>query len=89
MAATRPTRQARLSPDAGLLEVIDAVNELSATLAARLSVSPSNPLDATHPSASIIYSDEAYDDLMARLDAPPAPNEQLRRTMLHPAKPEQ
>ena len=48
-------------------------------------LSPSVPLDAPHPSAALVISDEAYDALTERLDAPPAPNERLRRTIsLHP-----
>ncbi len=81
MATTRPQTEHKLQADAGLPEVIEAVNELSATFAQRASLSASRPLDAAHPSASIVYTDEAYDALAARLDEPPAPNEQLRRTM--------
>jgi hypothetical protein len=81
MARTRPTSSVALGSDAGLAEVIDAVNKLSATLAGRLAVSPSDPLDGEHPSASIVYSDEEYDALAERLEAPPAPNDRLRRTM--------
>lgn len=81
MATTRPMMGPKLPTDAGLPEVIEAVNELSAAVADRLAVSPSRPLDAVHPSASIVYSDEEYDALTARLEAPPAPNEQLKRTM--------
>jgi hypothetical protein len=81
MAATRPASNVPLGTDAGLAEVIDAVNELSATLAGRMAMSPSDPLTATHPSASIVYSDEEYDALAERLEAPPAPNDRLRRTM--------
>jgi hypothetical protein len=78
---TRTTSGTQLGRDAGLAEVIEAVNELSAAVAGRLSVSPSDPLDAPYPSASIVYSDDEYDALAARLDAPSAPNERLRRTL--------
>ena len=44
-------------------------------------VSPSVPLDAPEPSATITYSAEAYDALMRRLDAPASPNDRLRKTM--------
>jgi hypothetical protein len=71
----------RLSADAGLAEVIEAVNDLSANVARRERLSPSVPLDGEHPSASIVYSDEAYDAFVERLDSDPAPNERLRRTM--------
>lgn len=81
MATPRRTTGPQLRSHAGLPEVIEAVNELSATIAEHLTVSPSRPLDAAHPSASIVYTDAAYDALTARLEAPPAPNEQLRRTM--------
>ncbi len=48
-------------------------------------VSPSVPLDAPHPSAKLVIPDDAYDALVERLEAPPNPNERLRRTMsLHP-----
>ncbi len=33
-------------------------------------------------SASLVDSDDAYDDLSERLDAPADPNQRLRRTML-------
>ena len=81
MAMTRPMAGGRLSEDAGLPEVIEKVNELSEYLEARLAVSPSVPLDAPHPSASLVLSDDAYDAFVERLDAPPAPDERLRRTM--------
>lgn len=81
MARTRATSRGRLRRDAELPEVIEAVNELSATLADRLGVSPSVPLDAPHPSASIVYSDDEYDALTERLEAAPAANDRLRRTM--------
>ncbi len=81
MATTRPKTVPKLQGDAGLPEVIEVVNGLTEALADRLAVSPSRPLDAAHPSASIVYTDEAYDALTARLEAPPAPNEQLKRTM--------
>lgn len=74
----------QLAKDAELGEVIAAVNALSASLAGRLALSPSDPLGAEHPSASIVYSDEEYDALTERLEAPPAPNDRLRRTMLGP-----
>ena len=78
---TQPTSRVRLGRDAGLPEVIEAVNELSVTLAQRLAVSPSNPLSGAHPSASVVYSDDEYDALADRLEAPPAPNDRLRHTM--------
>jgi hypothetical protein len=81
MATTRPSIGVHLADDAELADVIKAVNELSATLAGRLSDSPSAPLDAPHPGAAIVYSDQEYDALAARLEAPPAPNERLRRTL--------
>ncbi|MCA1681116.1 MAG: DUF1778 domain-containing protein [Actinobacteria bacterium] len=84
MATTRPIAGMRLGKDAELPEVIEAVNELSRTLAGRLAISPSAPLDAPHPSASIVYSDDEYDALTERLEAPPAPSERLRRTMSGP-----
>lgn len=77
IVTTRPVTGPRLPPDAGLPEVIEAVNELSAAVADRLAVSTSRPLHSAHPSASIVYTDEAYDSLTAR----PAPNEQLKRRM--------
>lgn len=61
--------------------MIGAVNELSDALANRLAVTPSDPLDAPHPSASIVYDDDEYDALSARLEAESAPDERLRRTM--------
>ena len=81
MATTGSKAGARLPADAALAEVIEAVNELSATVARREGLSPSVPLDGEHPSASIVYSDEAYDAFVERLESDPAPNEQLRRTM--------
>jgi len=81
MATSGTATSVELKADAGLPEVIEAVNELRAALGARLAVSPSIPVDAEHPSASIVYSDEEYDALAGRLEAPPAPNERLRRTM--------
>lgn len=80
VSTTRPTPDARLRSDADLPEVIDAVNELSASLASS-AVTPSQPLDAPHPSAAIVYSDAEYDAFDERLDAGSEPNEQLRRTM--------
>lgn len=48
-------------------------------------LSPSVPLDAPHPSAVLEVTAEEYDALVAALEAPPEPNEALRRTMsLHP-----
>jgi hypothetical protein len=88
MAATRRASSVRLGTNAGLADVIEAVNELSATLAGRLAVSPSDPLSAGHPSASIVYSDEEYDAFSERLDGPPAPNDRLRRTMSGRATPD-
>jgi hypothetical protein len=55
------------------------VKELSGRFAKRLVVSSSVPLDAPNPSASIVYSDEEYDALAGRLEAPAEPNERLRR----------
>jgi hypothetical protein len=45
-------------------------------------VSPSAPLDAPEPSATITHGAEAYDALMRRLDAPANPNDRLRKTMV-------
>jgi hypothetical protein len=77
--STEPTQ--RLSSDADLGQVIAAVNGLIAKIDQRERVSPSVPLDAPHPSASIVYTDEEYDALSERLEAPAAPNERLRQTM--------
>ncbi len=81
VAITGQTAGAHLPENAGLTDVIEAVNELSETLASRLAISPSAPLDAPHPSASIVYTDDEYDALVDRLEAEAAPGEQLRRTM--------
>jgi hypothetical protein len=81
MATTRRALGVQLAGDAGLAEVIEVVNELSATLAGRLAVSPSDRLSDAHPSASIVYSDREYDALAERLEGPPTPNDRLRRTM--------
>jgi hypothetical protein len=70
-----------LGSDADLGQVITAVNGLIAKLGERERVSPSVPLDAPDPSASIVYTDEEYDALAERLEAPAAPNERLRRTL--------
>lgn len=82
MATTRKQTTPRLQRDASLDEVIDAVNELAAEWPGAGRLSPSKPLDAPDPSAVITYSEEEYDALMRRLDAPAAPNKRLRRTML-------
>ena len=84
MATTRKQTTPRLQRDASLDDVIDAVNELAADWPDADRLSPSKPLDAADPSAVITYSEEEYEALMRRLDAPPAPNERLRRTMLGP-----
>lgn len=81
MATTGSRAGVKLPADAGLGEVIEAVNDLSATVAGRADLSPSVPLDGENPSASIVYSDDAYDALAGRLDSEPAPNERLRRTV--------
>lgn len=81
VATTRSNVGAKLRTDAGLVDVIEAVNDLSATVERRLSGSPSVPLDAEHPSASIVYSDAEYDALAERLESEPAPSDELRRTM--------
>ena len=78
-APTKPTEPLR--GDADLGQVITAVNGLIAKLGGRERVSPSVPLDAPDPSASIVYTDEEYDALAERLDAPAAPNERLRQTL--------
>jgi hypothetical protein len=54
---------------------------LIAKLGERERVSPSAPLDGPDPTASIVYTDEEYDALAERLDAPAAPNERLRQTL--------
>ena len=84
MARTKPTEGRRLPADAARPAVVEAVNDLSDAVGNRLAVSPSVPLDAPHPSASIVYSDDEYDALAARLEAEPAPGEQLRATMAGP-----
>jgi hypothetical protein len=84
MATTGKQTTPRLRREASLDEVIDAVNELAAEWPSAGRLSPSKPLDAPDPSAVITYSEEEYDALMKRLEAPPAPNERLRRTMLGP-----
>ena len=78
-ASTKPTEPLRSDADLG--QVIIAVNGLIAKLGQRERVSPSAPLDAPDPSASIVYTDEEYDALSDRLEAPAAPNERLRQTM--------
>ena len=78
-APTRPTEP--LGGDADLGQVITAVNGLIAKLDQRERVSPSVPLDAPDPSASIVYTDEEYDALSERLEAAAAPNERLRQTL--------
>lgn len=62
-------------------EVERLKEELREASAEGETVSPSVPLDAPHPSAAITYSNEEYDALMERLDAPSAPSAVLRRTM--------
>ena len=64
-ASTQPTGP--LGSDADLGQVITAVNGLIARLGERERVSPSVPLDAPDPSASIVYTDEEYDALAERL----------------------
>jgi hypothetical protein len=54
---------------------------LIAKLDQRERVSPSDPLDAPDPSASIVYTEEEYDALADRLEARAAPNERLRQTL--------
>jgi hypothetical protein len=78
-ASTKPTEP--LGSDADLGQVITAVNGLIAKLGERERVSPSVPLDAPDPSASIVYTDEEYDALAHRLEAPAALNERLRQTL--------
>ncbi len=81
MATTENTGPT-LSIDVSLGEVIDAVNELAAESAGRRGrVSPSEPLDGAHPSASLVVPDDAYDALLDRLEAPANPNQRLRKTM--------
>jgi hypothetical protein len=80
MTASRgPTEPLRSDADLG--QVITAVNGLIAKLGEREWVSPSVPLDAPDPSASIVYTDQEYDALAERLEAPAAPNERLRKTL--------
>jgi hypothetical protein len=55
-ASTKPTEPLRSDADLG--QVITAVNGLIAKLGERERVSPSVPLDAPDPSASIVYTDE-------------------------------
>ena len=78
-ASTKPTEP--LSGDADLGQVIIAVNALIAKLGERERVSPSVPLDAPDPSASIVYTDEEYDALAERLEGPAAASERLRQTL--------
>jgi hypothetical protein len=85
-ASTKPTEPLRSDADLG--QVITAVNGLIAKLGERERVSPSVPLDAPEPSASIVYADEEYDALAERLEVPAAPNERLRQT-LSPRPPRQ
>lgn len=61
--------------------MITAVNGLIAKLGERERVSPSVPLDAPDLSASIVYTDEEYDALAERLEAPAARSERLRQTL--------
>lgn len=81
MATTGSRVAAKLPADAGLAEVIEVVNELTGVISARQELSPSRPLDAPHPSATLVYTDEEYDAFVERLEAPPAPSDELRRTM--------
>ncbi len=81
VATTGSRAGGRLPADAGLAEVIEVVNELSEELEERRRLSPSRPLDAPHPSATLVYTDEEYDSFVERLEQPPAPSEELRRTM--------
>jgi hypothetical protein len=78
-APTKPTEP--LTSDADLGQVITAVNGLIAKLDQRERVSPSVPLDAPDPTASIVYTDDEYDAIAERLDAPAAANERLRQTL--------
>jgi Protein of unknown function (DUF1778) len=76
-------RQAELAAEIERLK--QAVAEAREDPTERDGLSPSRPVDAPHPSAALVISDEAYDALIERLDAPPKPYERLRRTMsLHP-----
>jgi hypothetical protein len=77
--STKPTEPLRSDADLG--QVITAVNVLIATLRERERVSPSVPLDAPDPRASIVYTDQEYDALAERLEAPAATDEQLTRTL--------
>jgi hypothetical protein len=70
-----------LSTDADPGQGIAAVTGLIAKLDHRERVSPSVPVGAPHPSASIMYGDEEYDALSERLEAPAAPSERLRQTL--------
>jgi hypothetical protein len=78
-APTKPTEPLRSDADLG--QVITAVNGLIAKLGEREWVSPSVPLDAPDPSASIVYTDAEYDALADRLEAPAATNERLTQTL--------
>src|ERR1700756_4982569 len=74
-ASTRPTEPPRSDADLG--QVITAVNGLIAKLGQRERVSPSVPLDAPDPSASIVYTDHQYDALPPR---PPPRGPRARRS---------
>ena len=78
-ASTRPAEPLRSDADLG--QVIAAVNGLIAKLGERERLSPSVPLDAPDPSASIVYTDQEYDALSERLEAPAASNERVRQTL--------
>ena len=88
MAATTRQIEARLrevsrrneEQSAAIEQLEKDLAELKAAATPR-TVSPSVPLDAAEPSATITYSAEAYDALMRRLDAPANPNDRLRKTM--------
>jgi hypothetical protein len=60
--------------------VIAAVNSLIAELDQWERVSPSVPVDAPDPSASMVYTDDEV-RLTERLEAPAAPSDRLRRTL--------
>ena len=64
-APTKPTEP--LGSDADLGQVITAVSGLIAKLDQWERVSPSVPLDAPDPSASLVYTGEEYDALAERL----------------------